>query len=291
MTLLALLLVSLGTAQIGAQATSGGEAEDRVESTIDWETGTMRIRIERSVAATAGAGPTAVSQTQRAIRRDATGIVVDALARVPVDSYHTVDSLAREDESVVSRLTDAARAAVAVDATATADLKTAGVTFSLDLYRDLGSRLVEHDRAVEIDPLLGWVATTEYTGILIYAADELPLFGTQTIATAEPALFPGIYYAADGEDLIYRLTEVEQIAPQVLANDGPVGYTSDHSAAGHADRLGTRPLRILAIGTFGRRPIDLVISERDARRILGSRANIELFTQGRVVVVLAPDRL
>ena len=165
------------------------------------------------------------------------------------------------------------------------------MTFEIALYPDLASEFVTHTRTAPIDRRLGWTPHIDYTGILIYAADELPLFGTDELVVPGPALFPGFYYIREPGDLLYRLAEKVHFGPLQLERTGPVAYTNDVQAVGHADRLGPRPLRILAAGVFGRTGTDLVLSEEDALQIMASEHNRALLREGRVVVVLAAGRL
>jgi hypothetical protein len=281
----ALFLVCIRLAPAGAQDA------DTVSIDLDWAARELRVTVERPLSAIGAEGPAAVAETQRSIRRDAPRVIIDALADVPFDSFHTVGTLVSEQEGLITSLERTARDARAVDASASADLGSASVTFVVDLYADLASRLLDNERAIRIVPLLGWVPTAEYTGILVYAADDLPVFGTGTIASVAPTLFPGVYYRRASEELLFRLVEVEHMEPDVLATRGPVAYTDDAQATGLADRIGSNPLRVLAIGTFGRRPSDIVISEQDAAEILGSPHNISLLAQGRVVIVVDSDRL
>jgi hypothetical protein len=285
----AILLIALALATVAPELRP--LETDRISVDLDWAAREIRVTIDRSVTAVGADGPTAVSRTQRSIRRDAAELLVEALAAVPFDSYHTIGTLVEERETLIAPLLAAAREARPVDSRASADLRRASVTFAVDLYAELAYRFVEHDRAAPVEPLLGWVATTEHTGILIYAADEMPVFGTGTRSTAEPALFPGLYYLREPQGELHLLTEAEHMDPATLASAGPVAYTADIQGTGLAERLGARPLRILAVGTFGARATDLVISETDARRILGSAHNISLLVDGRVVVVLPADRL
>ncbi|MFW5686264.1 MAG: hypothetical protein ACOC0O_06380 [Spirochaetota bacterium] len=282
-TLLSLLLV--------AAAPEAQLPEDRVVSDVNWSNGTMRVTVERPVSAEDAAGPTAIARTQRAIRRDATEIIVSALVNLPFDSLHTVSGLLEADQSRIIQVQEAAASARATEATATPDLRVARVSFELDLYADLASHFVTHERPAPLEARLGWYATTDYTGIIVYAGDELPLFGTDRLVELEPTLFPGLYYRQDPGALLFRIAEREHIDPAELVARGPAAYTSDVQATGHADRLGTRPLRILAIGVFGSNPTDVVISESDAAQILASQHNRSLVRDGRVVIVVDPDRL
>lgn len=274
-----------------ALAASQEPHADRVTSEINWTDGTLRVTVERPVAATGELGPAAVSKAQRAVRDDAREILLAVLSDLPFDSRDTVGTLIARDERLISALERAAARAKPVDASATPDLLTVRVSFVIDLYSDLGVEFFGHERAVPLESRLGWVPHEEYTGVLIYAAEQLPLFGTDTEARLEPTLFPGLYYVSEPQQRIYRLAEVEHFEPEALSSRGPVAYTSDVQATGLADRVGTRPLRILAVAAFGGRPTDIVVSEEDARQIMASEHNRELVRQGRVVVVLHPGRL
>lgn len=261
---------------------------DTVSSRVDWSSGIVSVTVERPVTAS---GPAAVAQTQRAIRRDAPGIVLDVLAGIPYDSYHTVGSLVSGEEQLITALERAAARATPVEASPSADLQTARVTFEIDLYSDLATQFISHGRSAPIESRLGFTPHVDYTGILIYAADELPLFGTDQRVLPAPALFPGLYYLREPGGQLYRLVEREHFDPVQLERTGPVGYTSDVQAVGMGDRLGPRPLRLLAIGVFGRNGTDLVLSEEDARQITVSEHNRDLLRSGRVVIVVSPDQL
>lgn len=279
---------ALTTFLIACFVTIAGAAPDHDTTTthLDWDTGTMSLTIERTLEAEGATGPAAVSQTQRAIRRDAPQILFSTLADVRLDSLHTVGTLIREREEYVDRLERAARSATMVDARATRDLTAARVTYSVDLHGSLAREFVFHTRTAPIERVLGWVAHTDYTGILIYAAGELPLFGTNTAARVEPALFPSIHYLRGPQRLLHLLAGPYHMDPQRLAGEGAAAYTSDPQAAGHADRLGIRPLRIQAAGVFGTAPTDIVITEYDARQIMASEHNRSLLRDGRLVIVV-----
>lgn len=276
---------------LAAAALAGAqEHADTITTDIDWGTGTLSVQVERPVGAEQASGPAAIARTQRAIRRDGPQIVSDVITQIPYDSRQTVAGLLRSNESQITAVERAAQQGETVDASATPDLRAARVTFQVDLYADLASRFVTHDRALPMEQRLGWVADTEYTGILIYAADELPVFGTRERAHLEPTLFPGFYYETP-DGLLYRLAEREHMNPDQLTTQGPAVYTSDVSATGLSERLGSRPLRVLATGVFGTRPADVVLSEADALQITSSAHNRALVREGRIVIVVAPEQL
>jgi hypothetical protein len=283
---IAVLLITTPAQTVGA----GPRVDDSVASHIDWSTGTLHVTVVRPIDTESTRSPASISQTQRAIRRDAPRILFPIFAGIQLDSLHTVGSLAAGHDGLIAGLERAALRALAVDASASRDLAAARVTFSIDLYRDLAPELVFHTRPASIETPLGWVPHTEYTGILIYAADSLPLFGTGETVRLQPALFPAVHYLTSGDGLLYRLAGSAHIDPGHLVSRGPAAYTTDPEAAEVRARIGEMPLRILAVAAFGSQPVDIVIAEHDARQIMASANNRSLLRDGRVVIVVDAAR-
>ncbi|TFH05480.1 MAG: hypothetical protein E4H09_01935 [Spirochaetales bacterium] len=262
----------------------------------DWTTGLLSITIEQLVPPGAANQPAAISQTQADIRRTAAPLIASVFAALPYDSYYTVGSLLEEKESAVSILMQAAREARAVDARATPDLQAALVTYEIDMYRDLVAPLLTHDHPLPLPISLKRVPHGEYTGIVVYAADPLDHWDTRAIAgpnrvRLEPAMRPGIYYRKGSADELFRLIEAENVEPEFLSQWGVVGYTSGLTDDLMSRRVGPNPLRIVASGVFGSRPTDLILSEEDTLQILSSPANRRLLSEGRILVIISPDKL
>ena len=110
-------------------------------------------------------------------------------------------------------------------------------------------------------------ARTEYTGILIDAKG----------LDSRPALFPQV--VTESGDDVYSADFAE---PGQMTQYGLVGYFHDRTRAMTADRMGSYPLVVRALGFAGANSCDLVISQADAARIHGSRANLELLSRCRV---------
>jgi len=107
----------------------------------------------------------------------------------------------------------------------------------------------------------------EYTGILVDAKG----------LNARPALFPQIV-TESGEDVF----SADFAKPEQMTRHGLVGYFRDRTQALTADRVGSNPLIVRALGVTGTNYCDLVVSQADAARIHGSRSNLELLTGCRV---------
>jgi hypothetical protein len=115
---------------------------------------------------------------------------------------------------------------------------------------------------------------------VIYAKGSLPVHGESVEDVARPCLFPRVYDSQMGL-VLDRSVEL----PETLANGGVLGYASAIGVEA-GERVGSDPMRVMALELFGNRRTDYIISRQDALRILSSPVDRELLRQGRVVVVL-----
>ena len=262
-------------------------AQDTVSSSVDWVRAKVTITIERPVPDTGPNRPAAVAETQAAILRDAPPLVAAELSRIRYDTYRSVGEFVTEHPGRVGRLDEIARAARPVTNSVSTDLRLARVTFEVDLHAQFAGHFVTHTAPTQLPVHVGWVPAEAYTGVIIYAADRLPVYGTPSAGRIEPALAPNLHYiGSDG--LIYRLTRHESFSPDVLRLTGSVEYSTSVADAERSERAGSRPLRVLARGLFGDVPTDIVLSLSDAKLLLAGYGNRRLITNGRIVVVIDP---
>ena len=262
-------------------------AQDTVSSRVDWVRSKVTITIERPVPLAGPNRPAAVADTQAAILRDAPPLVAAELALIRYDTYRSIGEFVAAHPDRVGRLDETARTARPVTYSVSTDLRLARVTFEIDLHAQLAGRFVTHTRPARLPVHLGWVPSDAYTGVIIYAADRLPVHGTTSSRHIEPALAPNLHYiGSDG--LIYRLTGHESFSAEVLRLAGPVEYSASVADAERSERAGNRPLRVLARGLFGEVPTDIVLGLSDAKLLLADESNRRLITDGRIVVVIAP---
>ncbi len=110
---------------------------------------------------------------------------------------------------------------------------------------------------------------TNYTGIVIDCRG-FPL---------APCLFPKIYNELNEEVYSVNFADVNH-----LLQNGLVLYTT----ADEYDntRVGSNPLRVQAMGVFGKALTDIRLSSPDARRIHASKNNIQLLKECRVAIII-----
>jgi len=115
------------------------------------------------------------------------------------------------------------------------------------------------------------IESTTYTGIVIDCRDF----------DLKPCLFPSIY-----NDMLEEVYSVSFADQNSIINRGLVLYTTRDLYKN--PRIGQNPLRIQAIDIIGKAGTDIKISGPDARRIHGSKNNIELLKECRLAIIFGP---
>ena len=106
-----------------------------------------------------------------------------------------------------------------------------------------------------------------YTGILIDAQG----------LDSRPALFPQVV-TESGDDVF----SADFAKPEQATQYGLVGYFHERTQALTADRIGSNPLIVRALGATGTNHCDLIVSQADAARIHNSKWNLDLLSRCRV---------
>jgi hypothetical protein len=203
-----------------------------------------------------------------------------------VDSSSTLADLIIRGEFGVLDTEKLALKAQSVPPALSPDLKKISASYTMNLT-DISAALLRHNRPSPVMRTLIPASTAQYTGIIVIAADALPLYGMRSTGLAVPCLFPKIWDS--NMNLIYERNMLESrnnlmvhYAPlQSIFQDNPSGLTQDI-----INVAGNRPLRIFARALYGINPTDLIIDNIDAMQIISSDDNRRLLAEGRVVFIL-----
>jgi hypothetical protein len=215
-----------------------------------------------------------------------------ALLPLPVDSRRVIEDAVRENPDLASQIARLAQSAERSLPRPMENMRGVSRTYSVSLFPDLTKLFVNHSVPYQMERVVRWVPTREFTGIVIYAAQALPLHGSETGSGPPeevqlvPALLPEIY------DTNFRpVLEQDMINPSAIERWGMVHYTDQTNPDAWRERAGTQPIRIMARKAFGMIPTDIMISPEDADRILASPHNRNLLREGRVVLIVSPDQI
>jgi len=253
---------------------------------IDWTNALLSIELHRPISRDSTNAPAAPATTQANLIRDGLPLLVRAMFEVPWSSTATIGEHVADNPALINLLYDTAANASVADAKTSPDLQRAIVVFEVDLHANLTGVLLEQTSPQPVTGGIGWEPSAEYTGIVIYAADELPVFGTNRTAEIVPVVVPELYYLDESGSAAFPLIEMNQMPRSTLQSQGFATYSTEADSIEVLQRAGERPLRVLARGLFGTYPADPVLSSDDAKEILSSAQNRALLQQGRVVIIV-----
>lgn len=266
--------------------------EIRAESRIDWENNYFTVDLTAAYDAATARGAADLYRAQQRIEQAFSGALFSALLPMPLDSRRVIEDAVREDPDLASRIADLANRAERGLPRPREDLRGITRTYRLPLFPDVTSLFVNHTVPFQMERVVRWVPTRDYSGIVIYAAEPLPLHGTDEpgrpaqTAYLVPALFPQIF-----DTNLRPVLEQDMVDPAAIERWGVVHYTDRTDPSSWRERAGAQPLRIMARRAYGIIPTDLMISPHDADRILASDHNRQLLRNGRVVVIVDSSRI
>jgi hypothetical protein len=263
------------------------QAQAGISGSVEWDTLRIDAVVSLNLAQAELKLPSGRTQGEYLLNSSYLSLIQPCLFRLQVDSSSTIADLVNSNEL---SLTQAETIANGVNLTApsfSTDMKNITTSVSIPLS-DISAALLRHSRASPVLRTLNPVSSARYTGIIIIALDELPVYGMKKTAMPVPCLFPKIW---DSEmNLIYERnmlepqfesTMVRYSAAQNIFQNNPSGLSAELQ-----EIVGDRPLRIFARGVFGIKPTDIIIERSDALLIISSEENRRLLSQGKVVFIL-----
>lgn len=279
----------LGLVLVLAAVQAAGEPRIMVNGSLEWE----RMEISAVLALDAASAgvqlPMGRVQAEEILSHEFPGLLSPHILAIPVDSSSTIEDMVREGKFPRGNVGDLMRGAHKTPPAFSGDFSLLSASYRIDIT-SISSLLIRHSRATELRQPLQPVPAAGYTGIIIIADGELPIHGKRSGALVQPCLFPKIW---DTEmNLIYERNTLD---PALQERHFLVQYVSQESVFQNSpsglsptllERVGSKPLRILARGVFGTLPTDPIIDRDDALLILSSAENRRLLREGRIALVL-----
>ena len=270
------------SAQNYSQDDGAGDHRSNVTHSVAYTENTLHLRVRRAVPQDAQNLPAATTRMAQSIDDDIAERFVEAVAPLRVDSLNTAEDLFTTRDDLAVRLSELAGSYHSRTVRRASNLDWVEVEYRYRLFPDLARLFIEHSRPAPLAPVLRWVPTASYTGIVIYAQEALPVHGEGTETQLKPALFPEIY-----DENLRRVLGAELMEPQVLAERGVVGYSTSLDSNSYVDRVGDSPLHVMATGIFGSYDTDIIVHPSDANRMLATEHMRSLLREGRVAVIIS----
>jgi hypothetical protein len=249
---------------------------------VDWENTRLHATVSMDLYAANLRLPAGRSQAEELSMLEFPALLLPALYEIQNDSSSTIRDVSTKGVLSLAVISAFSESAQRVASRLSPDLRYLHTDYVLDLKK-LSAELIRHKYPAQPPRTLLPISTADYTGIIIYANEKLPLHGTRRQEIASACLFPKVW---DSDmNLLYERNMVE---PETAREHGIVRYTYISDERAHIDKIGPRPLRILAQGLFGVHATDPIINREDALKLLSSSNNRALLAAGKVVIVLAP---
>ena len=257
-----------------------------VTGSVDWETMRFNAEVTLDLASAGLKLPAGRTQAESILSGSYQSLMRPFLLELQADSSSTIGDLADRGELTLTQADAIILGGSAVPPAMKPDLRSMSASHTI-LLSNLSAFLTRHSRPSPIMRTLTPVSSASYTGIIIIAAEELPIYAMTGKTFPVPCLFPKIW--DNDMNIIYErsvmearnVTMVRYSTPEKILQHTPSGLTPELRQT-----VGDKPMRIFARGVFGVKPTDLIIDRNDALTIISSEENRRLLSQGKVVIVL-----
>jgi len=258
-----------------------------INGALEWDKQEINAVVSLNMASSGLKLPNGRMQGEALIASEYIRLIRPAILNIQVDSSSTVGDLVRRGEWSFLDVENLALQVRAVPPALSPDLSSLLAFYTLGI-NDISAALIRHQRPVEVPVTLTPMSAPAYTGIIIIAAENLPVYGTtRSTALLRPCLFPKIW---DTEmKLVFERNMlnpragamVHYFSMREIFAGGPSGLSPEITAV-----VGNRPLRIFAYGVFGIQPTDPIIGREDVLQIISNRENRSLLREGRVAIII-----
>lgn len=254
------------------------------DTRIDWTEGVMYLELRFTPPSGSGMSPSVRRQAVAAAKKELPSLFLEAVSRINTDSRYRIGERIFESPDLAEKIRTLALEGKIHQASFNRDFTSFIQIFAYPLYPDITGLFVSHPRAIPQVPVLEYVAGGNYSGIVIFVENPLPLYGTNQTVQLEPALFPGVH--SPEMDCIFDQYMVD---PDKLKSRGMLRYYSASRIDEIHERVGEVPLYVHAVGIFGINHTDLIVSGRAALQMRADEHTLSLLREGRVALVYSPE--
>lgn len=251
--------------------------------TTNWENGDLTVTAEALIPEYADNLTTQRFRISEFIDRNLTEIATETFDNLYLDSLRTVRTFLKGNQAGMTEFDSLNYSTEILSSSLSRNLKSVKNIYKYNIYTDLMPILINHRNPAPVPQVLDFESTAPFSGIVIYASDNLPLYGEAETGLLMPAIFPKIF------DENMNLTASAKMAePSYLKKWGFAAYSDSTDLSRFENRIGLYPFFITAEAVFGNNRTDILISEDAARKILYNKANHRLIREGRILIIYKP---
>jgi len=255
----------------------------KVDYEVNWKNKQLEITVASLIDTISKPLPSVKYSIETKTKQNLPYILLNGIELLTVDSRTKGKDYIMLHPSVITSIFDISPQLVKVYSIVSNDLKTLTIKYTLDLYPHIAELFIPHSRANKLSAIMDFIPSADFTGIVIYVDEKLPMYGKQSTGSFNPSLFPKIF-----DEKLNIVMDLLMVDPESIKQNGAVGYQTLSDTL-DLERIGETPLELKARSIFGINNTDLLISTRDAVKILSRQNNLELIKQGKILIIYSDD--
>lgn len=241
------------------------------ERSINWEENSIVLNIKSPLETRGTTLSAARRRAERSIEDNRISIFFSNILNIPIDSLYSVSDIINREPAIYFHLENLAESMERTQSVLTTNLEYLDTTFQFPIYPDLVSVFYAQTQHLNRVKKLDHREYGEFTGMIIYVPEDLEM---------TKVLFPKIY----DEDM-NLVMDYTMVKPEYMKKWGMVLYNSSFDEYNYQSRIGIQPLRTIGKALFGKNSCDIIISNEDADRLIGTEYNLDIVSQGRIVIL------
>lgn len=250
-----------------------------IDYSINWKDQQLEIVIKSTFSDTIKPLPSIKFSTEMDIKKRLNYILLNGIEEITIDSRTRGEDFIKMNPYVINHIFNAVPLLIKEQSQFAPDFKSLKTKYTLNLYPDIAALFIPHSRTSTMTPKLDFIPSADFSGIVIYVDNLLPMYGKHNKGSFSPSLFPKIF----DEELNLVIGPL-MVDPDVILKNGTVGYQGLSDSL-QLERIGLNPLKLKARKIFGINNTDLIISTRDSDKILSRQHNIDLILQGKILII------
>lgn len=247
---------------------------------IDWESNKIEIEIKTPLQIKDSTLSSERMRAENWIEDNLTIIFFKNILNIQVDSLMNVSEIINKDPDIYYLLDALGESITPEYNRLSTNLEYLDSKYSFPIYPDFISVFYKNSQHTKLIKKLDHRIYPDFTGLIIYVPEELPLYKKGENGSLKKVLFPQIY--DEDMNLILDYTMVE---PDYIKKWGMVMYGSTFNESVYQSRIGISPLRIIAKGLFGKNNSNIIISVKEAEKLTGSIENLKIISQSRILIL------
>ena len=245
---------------------------------MNWSTGRFELLVSKTLDD--GMSPSDHPQTLKSLERELPPYIIRELGNLAWNRHGTLQELMEKNPSLkiyVESITDKIKMEWS---RLSDDQKSVEAFFSLNLEKVIKEVIPPSAYDNLAKKPIGWVPVPEddWSGILIYVPNKLPLRGTGLTANPQPALFARILS-----------NNLEVLLDPAMGNGTTLTYRRMDDGEEKDSIIGRRPYLLMARELYGEYPCDIILSREDTQRILAADSGRRALSENRIIILLDSD--